>query len=1275
MISVLYVDDEPDLIELVQLFLERAGDIRVTGVTSAQNALAMDIGSFDTIISDYLMPDMDGIAFLKAVRQQTEDIPFLLFTGKGREEVVIEAINNGADSYLQKGGDPETQFAELAHRIRRTMRRKRSEAGRLQSEEMFLKLFMANPSLEAISELDTGALIDVNDTYIQTTGYTREELIGKTNRELGIFVDYADRERMAEVLVKEGIVRHIESRIRTKSGEIRTLEFTGQRIRIGDRDLLFSQAVDITDRKLAEKALRESEGKFRGMAERISDMVLLVDKDFNLTYVSPSFTRLTGKSEKELLGIPLPLNPLKPEDQEKVRAAFRENQALKTTGPLEITFPTPGQGSIILEFHGVPIQKEGIFEGVQLLAHDITSLRRTQDELRSAYEQLAAAQEELRGQYDEISKSRREVAESEEQYRTLFESATNAIIIGGRSSIINCNHAAETLFGCTREQIVNASLIDLSPERQPDGRLSGATAREKIEAALSGTPQFFEWIHKKSDQTTFHAEVSLNRILIRGEYLILGIVRDVTERKKAEEEIRESENKFATVFKYSPVDHTLVSATDGIIIDVNDAFARDTGYSREEAIGKTTDQLQLFPDRGEREKLIPLFRSGQDISGMLVTCRGRSGEVKACLFSARTIVMAGKSHILSTVEDITERKKAEDALHRSQQMLAEAMDLARLVNWEYDVASDLFTFNDRFYALYGTTAEREGGTRMSSETYAREFVHPDDRHMVGEEVQRALTTTDPKYFAEIEHRIIRRDGAVRHIVVRIRLDKDADGKTVRTHGANQDITDTRKAEEAVWQSEAKYRLLAENVHDVIFTADMDMNLTYISPSVMALRGFTADEAITESLHNALTPASLEVLTRSRDTGIERIRVAAPVLPSSTMELEFFRKDGSTVWTETVVTLAHDENKKPIGVVGVIRDITQRKQVENALMESEEKFRSLVETSPGMIWEIDISGKIHYISPMVKEILGHEPEGLVGENFKTLILKQFWPIFQRALATMASTSSGPLLPFEIIARHRDGHDLVLEIRPSRVLGIEGTVIGFRGVAYDTTRRKKAEEALKRANRQLNLLGSITRHDLLNKITVILGNLKLVERGCASPEEEEHLKKIRYATSAIKSQIEFTRVYQNLGTHDPQWIALDSVMPRPHVPPSVTMKTGVQDIEIMADPMLEKVFFNLIDNSIHHGEHVTEIHVTARKSGDDLVILWEDNGAGIDAEDKEHIFKRSFGKNTGLGMFLAREILSLTNIQIRETGVQGKGARFEITVPKGAYRNRDQEQEEG
>ena len=163
-----------------------------------------------------------------------------------------------------------------------------------------------------------------------------------------------------------------------------------------------------------------------------------------------------------------------------------------------------------------------------------------------------------------------------------------------------------------------------------------------------------------------------------------------------------------------------------------------------------------------------------------------------------------------------ERTKTESALRKSQYMLAEAMDLANLVNWEYDVGTGIFTFDDRFYALYGTTAESEGGNQMSAETYAREFVHPEDRDIVAEEVEKAIKTTDPHYVSQLEHRIIRRDGEIRHIVVRIGITKDAEGRTIKTHGANQDITERKRTEDALRSANRQLNLLTGVTrHDII----------------------------------------------------------------------------------------------------------------------------------------------------------------------------------------------------------------------------------------------------------------------------------------------------------------------------------------------------------------------------------------------------------------------------------------------------------------------------
>lgn len=252
--------------------------------------------------------------------------------------------------------------------------------------------------------------------------------------------------------------------------------------------------------------------------------------------------------------------------------------------------------------------------------------------------------------------------------------------------------------------------------------------------------------------------------------------------------------------------------------------------------------------------------------------------------------------------------------------------------------------------------------------------------------------------------------------------------------------------------------------------------------------------------------------------------------------------------------------------------------------------------------------------------------------------------------------------------RDGEIRYITVRFSIIKDAEGRTIKTRGANQDITDRKRAEEALRQANKRLNLLSSITRHDILNAVSLILGYLELVEMDYSDSELLKYNHLMKNATKEIQHQIEFTRLYEDLGSHDPVWINLRSVIPKPLVSTSVTLVSDLDHYFIYADSMLEKVFHNLLDNSIRHGQHVTEIRVSARIIDDDLMVTWEDNGIGVADQYKEQIFDRGFGENTGLGMFLAREILSLTGISIHETGKQGTGARFEIRVPEGGWKSK-------
>lgn len=300
MFSILYVDDEQDLLELGQIFLEKSGEFSVAISTSAKEALASpSIQSYDLIISDYQMPDMDGITFLKAVRERFGDIPFILFTGRGREEIVIEAINNGADFYLQKGGDVNSLFAELSHKIRQVMRRNQAE--RLlreqyeklaQSEQLIRKSeakyreLVENANSIILKWDKTGNIIVFNEFAQQFFGYIRDEIIGKSvmgtivpanesgsDRDLGLMID--------DIIRNPGDHLFNENENITRDGKRVWIRWQNKILwdEKGQFDGLLSIGTDLTEHKRAGQALKESEKRYRDMFNLNKAVMLIINPE------------------------------------------------------------------------------------------------------------------------------------------------------------------------------------------------------------------------------------------------------------------------------------------------------------------------------------------------------------------------------------------------------------------------------------------------------------------------------------------------------------------------------------------------------------------------------------------------------------------------------------------------------------------------------------------------------------------------------------------------------------------------------------------------------------------------------------------------------------------------------------------------------------------------------------------------------------------------------------------------------------------------------------
>jgi PAS domain S-box-containing protein len=338
-----------------------------------------------------------------------------------------------------------------------------------------------------------------------------------------------------------------------------------------------------------------------------------------------------------------------------------------------------------------------------------------------------------------------------------------------------------------------------------------------------------------------------------------------------------------------------------------------------------------------------------------------------------------------------------------------------------------------------------------------------------------------------------------------------------------------------------------------------------------------------------------------------------------------------------------------------------------LRKSEERYRNLADNLPDYVLIHDREF-IHYANPAAARLLGLSQDTLVGQSIYTFLAPESARA-ARVVYDAIRNGESPEYLSEIDILLRDG-----SIRHCLITTVQIDDKGIRSglsVITDITERKAAEDALFRVNRKLTILSSITRHDMKNQLTALQAYLELSSDDfAANPLASDYIEKEKRIARTMGEQIDFTREYEEMGSTAPSWQNVNETVHRAagSLPMrDVRVDVDRSDLEIYADPMLLKVFYNLLDNALNYGgENMTTIRITAVETGTGLVIACEDNGAGVATEDKASLFEQGFGQHTGLGLFLSREILSITGISLAETGEPGRGARFEIAVPAGAYR---------
>jgi PAS domain S-box-containing protein len=503
----------------------------------------------------------------------------------------------------------------------------------------------------------------------------------------------------------------------------------------------------------------------------------------------------------------------------------------------------------------------------------------------------------------------------------------------------------------------------------------------------------------------------------------------------------------------------------------------------------------------------------------------------------------------------------------------------------------------------------------------------------------------------------------------------------------------KESENILRQSEHRLNDIINFLPDATFVIDIEGRVITWNKAMEEMTGIKAGDIMGKgnyeyalSFYQARRPMLINLVLEP-DSEIEK-KYTGGISKQGTMlitETELRRPDGTVFILAARALPISEDNGTIIGAIESIRDITFRKKAENALKNSEERLRLLLQNiNDGIIvHELSKEGprRILEVNDRVCEMLGYTQEEFLQMSIQDIDV----PEQQANVAIISDTLfSRKYAIFETELIRKDRQRIPVEIS-SRLFELQDkpTILA---IIRDITDRKATEmalenysleltryaEVLQKTNDKLNLMNSITRHDILNQLTLILGYLELMKEQYLDPQMQKFIDTELRAAQTIQKQIMFTKEYQDIGSQSPKWFNLNSVILSAATGLSlapIRLSVDCDQFEIYADPLLEKVFYTLLENAIRHGKKITDIVFSCHEQENGLMVIYEDNGEGIPADHKKDIFNQKYFQHTGYGLFLTTTILNITGISISESGEPGKGARFEILVPKDAYRLAD------
>lgn len=992
---------------------------------------------------------------------------------------------------------------------------------------------------------------------------------------------------------------------------------------------MMGSMMDITDRKRAEKATKESEETQRLIMNTALDAIVCANTSGEITIWTPQAEKVFGWKEKDVIGKLLTDTIIPVRFREAhingMQEYLKTGKARMLNRLMEVTALNASGDEFPVELSITPVEQgDSLF--FCAFIRDITERKKAESELR----------------------------ESEEKYRVLVENAPEALVVFDieLGKFISVSESAVKLFKMPKDELLKIGPLEISPEFQPDGRLSSEASVEMLNRTIAGEKLSFEWTHCDSKNEPIACEVRLVRLPSEKSILIRGSIVDIGERKKAERGLQESEEKYRTFFENS-LDGIMLTVPDGRILSANPAACIMFGMTEDEIIAAGRSALVDLSDEN-LSGLLEQRRLRGKASGELTMIRKDGSKFPAEVTSAIFMDAYGNERTSMIIRDITERKRTEEEIIRTNARFNIVSKATSDIVWEWDLTSDELWWNDNYYINLGY--RRKKGTIKIDDWVSR--IHPADSEKVEERLKKAITGKNNVW--RDEYRYAKSNNEYLHFLDRGFIIRDKDGIAIRMIGSMVDMTPIYMAQKEVAESENRLRTILDTDPECIKLLGSNCELYEINKAGLDMLEVSEFETIKG--HSILPVVAVEQRARA-----EQLVKNAFKGISGKMEFEMHTFKGNRRWCEINVVPFRNAEGEILLALGVTIDITEKRKAELELKQSEEKYRTLVEQAVDAIALYDATGKVLDVNSGASELLGYSKDELTAMYLHQILIEEElvsspvrYDILQRGESTIKQRK----------LRRKNGSVVVTEVRSQQLP--DGR---FLSVIRDMTERIRTEEELKDS------------YKAIRKLTAHLQNIREEERSHIAREIHDELGQ---QLTVLKMDVSWLN--KKLGSDDPVIIEkihelltmLDNIVKsvrrisselRPSLLDDLGLiaamewqlnefekRSGIKtklvapEKELLLSNNVKTALFRIFQESLtnvvrHSGAQ--NLSVNLEQKNGDFILSISDNGKGFDKQAIAE--KRTLGI---LGMNERSQMIGGTYEIISEPG---KGTHVSVKVP--------------